>query len=305
MNVDLTVITPGRTPEIPDESWSFDRLAEFCGLVCRRQAEDAWLIGKAFAVVKARLEHGKWLSWVKEHCPGLSRKTANRYMLLAERCTLDEVRGQGLTECYRRAGMVTAPSGGVVSGPPAAAAAGVPPAGERVREKPTGSGPSDIPSWAVKDPFTVHSGVEGPPVDDAESTHANATRTDITAEAVSSPAHKEAGAEDHPAPGAAGEQDVFGLENDGRDDLPETQVFREELEDRLPNLLASLDNTLGWLLDRWDTAGSQVEAGALADRVASVRDKLAGLADRLVQPLVPRPDGTGTELIESGRTLAV
>src|SRR4051812_5193449 len=106
MNVELTVITPERVVEIPDESWTNDRLAEFCGLVGRRHAEDAWLIGKAFAVVKARLEHGKWLSWVREHCPGLSRGTANRYMLLAERCTLDEVRGQGLTECYRRAGMV-------------------------------------------------------------------------------------------------------------------------------------------------------------------------------------------------------
>jgi hypothetical protein len=305
MNVELTVITPERTPEIPDESWSIDRLATFCGLVGRRHAEDAWLIGKAFAVVKAKLEHGKWLPWVNKHCPGLSRGTANRYMLLAERCTLDEVRGHGLTECYRRVGMVTTPAARVdVEHPTTTAAVASQADEDRVRQKPATSASGDSPSWAVTDPFRAAAADEPqanePEVasDRAAGEGDGAGPPSIQSDGMPGATRSSAtGTPDHGAEltAAAGEDDV----------LSEAEEFREQLEDRLPHLLASLEDTLGWLLARWETAGPPADPESLAVRVASVRDMLTGLADRLVRPPVLTPGIGGVDPPEPEHGLAV
>lgn len=240
MNAEPTAMTNTVASEIPDESWSFDRLAAFCGLMCRRLAEDAWLIGRAFHAVKAKLKHGRWLPWVREHCPGVSRGTANRYMLLAERLTLDEVRGHGLTECYRRAGILNPPQDDSAPRLPTTRTEGR--RGQAPTETTATTWESGWPSWAVHDPFA--------------------------------PALDAGGA----VPGE-GNEDPSDCEA-----LTEADVFREEWEAHLPRLLAEADDTLGWLLDRWDALGPPAGGDRLAQPIRAVGDKLAVIAARLGCP---------------------
>ena len=140
----LTPEHPAR--EVPDASWPLDRLGHFCGRIIRRQAADAWLLGRAFSVARGKIKHGGWMAWVKVNCPGIGPKTVNRYKLLAERLSLAEVRGVGLTECYQRAGMITTTTTTAVTR--RRPAPDRPARGKRAR--PTAP---RLPSWAVPDPY--------------------------------------------------------------------------------------------------------------------------------------------------------
>jgi hypothetical protein len=51
----------------------------------RKIVERAIKLGKALNQAKGQVPHGAWLPWLKEYCPEVSERTAQRYMRLAER----------------------------------------------------------------------------------------------------------------------------------------------------------------------------------------------------------------------------
>jgi hypothetical protein len=43
------------------------------------------LQGQALLAARSQMKHGYWLDWLKTHCPGVSARNADRYMLRARR----------------------------------------------------------------------------------------------------------------------------------------------------------------------------------------------------------------------------
>jgi hypothetical protein len=56
------------------------------GLNSAKATMEEWFTaGRALLKAKAMLDHGQWLPWLKENCPNISERQAQRYMKLAER----------------------------------------------------------------------------------------------------------------------------------------------------------------------------------------------------------------------------
>jgi hypothetical protein len=51
-----------------------------------RPVQHAIQLGLLLQVAKEKLPHGQWATYLKEHCPRMNPKTAQRYMLLARHC---------------------------------------------------------------------------------------------------------------------------------------------------------------------------------------------------------------------------
>ena len=71
------IITP---EELADMQQRLDAIAG------RKSANviDAWHIGTRLVAVKAKLAHGNFLPWLREHLPSITRQTASVYMRVAE-----------------------------------------------------------------------------------------------------------------------------------------------------------------------------------------------------------------------------
>ena len=72
-----------------------DRLPILAALICRAHSEACSALrqsrakaieaGERLAEVKELLPHGDWLPWLRKNCPGITERTAQRYMHLARR----------------------------------------------------------------------------------------------------------------------------------------------------------------------------------------------------------------------------
>lgn len=90
----------------PHEDWTLDELGQFAQQIAKRSAHDAWLLGRAYGIAKAKAKaEGKKIeAWRKEWLPFLSQPTLSRYEAVAK-LPEDEVKGKGLTEVYRLIGL--------------------------------------------------------------------------------------------------------------------------------------------------------------------------------------------------------
>jgi hypothetical protein len=115
---------------VPDETWSLERLGDFCVSRINRLAEDAWWIGKAILLAKSKTKHGSFSTWKRKH--GFSDSMVSRYVRLAEKFdSPTEIEGRKITDVFFE--------NGILPQPKPRASAGVIPS-------------SVVPSWAVIGP---------------------------------------------------------------------------------------------------------------------------------------------------------
>lgn len=63
--------------------------------------------GQHLNEAKGKLEHGKWLPWLAENCKGISERTAQNYIVLANPQVVADLKGvSSLKEAYIKAGVV-------------------------------------------------------------------------------------------------------------------------------------------------------------------------------------------------------
>ena len=55
-----------------------------CHAAVKKGLEHALEAGRLLLETKAGLAHGEWLPWLKENCPDISERSAQRYIRLAE-----------------------------------------------------------------------------------------------------------------------------------------------------------------------------------------------------------------------------
>lgn len=154
----------------PEERWSLKMLADFCRFALRRHAVDAWFIGKALALARAKQkEERQWLKWLAEEVGGVSKSSAYRFLKIHELLTLEDVKGKTLGEVYELLRNIAHPDAApeeagsqgavVATAPPppqgctSAGHAAVMPV-EPERPHATASG---LPSWAIEDPDSTDS----------------------------------------------------------------------------------------------------------------------------------------------------
>ncbi len=90
----------------PHQDWTLEQLGQYAQQLAKRNAHDAWLLGRAYTIakVKAKAEGKKIEAWRREWLPFLSQPTLSRYEAVAK-LPEDEVKGKGLTEVYRLIGL--------------------------------------------------------------------------------------------------------------------------------------------------------------------------------------------------------
>jgi hypothetical protein len=91
----------------PREDWSLEQLGQFAQQIAKRTAHDAWLLGRAYGIAKAKAkaEGEKIETWHKEWLPFVSQPTLSRYEAVSK-LPEEEVVDKGLTEVYRLIGIV-------------------------------------------------------------------------------------------------------------------------------------------------------------------------------------------------------
>lgn len=115
---------------VPNEKWSLQRLGDFCVARRNRLADDAWWIGKAILLAKAKTKHGEFGEWKKTH--GFSDAIASRYMRLATKHESPEkIEGRKITEVLFEEGIL----------PPG-----------KAKKRTALKEPIGFPSWAVLGP---------------------------------------------------------------------------------------------------------------------------------------------------------
>ncbi|MFO0806157.1 MAG: hypothetical protein U0791_23895 [Gemmataceae bacterium] len=115
--------------DAPRDNWTLEELGLFAQQVAKRTARDAWLLGRAYGIAKAKAKaEGKKIeTWRRKWLPILSQPTLSRYEAVSK-LPEDAVVGKGLTEVYRLLGLApqkaspTASDSGVET-PPATDAA--------------------------------------------------------------------------------------------------------------------------------------------------------------------------------------
>ncbi len=71
----------------------------------REAIKAAVVAGKNLMACKAMLDHGKWLPWLAENCKGISEKTAQNYMRIANpKRVADLSKCTSLREAYKTTG---------------------------------------------------------------------------------------------------------------------------------------------------------------------------------------------------------
>ncbi len=91
----------------PHDDWTLEQLGQFAQQIAKRTAHDAWLLGRAYTIAKAKAKaEGKKIeTWHKEWLPFVSQPTLSRYEAVSKLAE-EEVMGKGLTEVYRLIGIV-------------------------------------------------------------------------------------------------------------------------------------------------------------------------------------------------------
>ena len=92
--------------EAPRDNWSLEELGQYAQQVAKRTARDAWLLGRAYAIAKAKAKaEGKKIeAWRRKWLPVLSQPTLSRYEAVSK-LPEDAVVGKGLTDVYRLLGL--------------------------------------------------------------------------------------------------------------------------------------------------------------------------------------------------------
>lgn len=92
--------------EAPRDNWTLEELGLFAQQVAKRTARDAWLLGRAYAIAKAKAKaEGKKIeAWRRRWLPVLSQPTLSRYEAVSK-LPEDAVVGKGLTDVYRLLGL--------------------------------------------------------------------------------------------------------------------------------------------------------------------------------------------------------
>ena len=83
-------------------------------MAVRRLAVHVMQVGAWLTVVNKRCQHGEWINWLNENCPGISRMTAWKYMQLYDRAISSNVNLDlhllEVTQAYRAVGIVKDPT---------------------------------------------------------------------------------------------------------------------------------------------------------------------------------------------------
>jgi hypothetical protein len=115
--------------DAPRDNWTLEELGLYVQQVAKRKARDAWLLGRAYAIAKAKAKaEGKKIEvWRRKWLPVLSQPTLSRYEAVSK-LPEDAVVGKGLTDVYRLLGLApqktsTTASDSDVETPPATDAA--------------------------------------------------------------------------------------------------------------------------------------------------------------------------------------
>jgi hypothetical protein len=134
----------------PHEDWSLDQLGRFAQQIAKRTAHNAWLLGRAYTIAKARAKaEGKKIeSWRSEWVPFLSQPTLSRYEAVAK-LPEDDVKDKGLTDVYRLLGLAPQQTNRTEADAPT----NLPPAGES---------PNNAGAASIAEPQTL-SASEGVP----------------------------------------------------------------------------------------------------------------------------------------------
>ncbi len=96
---DATVAWP---EAMPDDSWDLPVLAEFIAHTARRNGRDAWVIGKALYIARAKHTRDRdWLQWLRKDVPEISKSTAYRYIDVHKSFSWEQVHDTPLSVLYQ------------------------------------------------------------------------------------------------------------------------------------------------------------------------------------------------------------
>src|SRR5205807_4655498 len=92
--------------EIPRDNWTLDQLGQFAQQLAKRTAHDAWLLGRAYSIAKAKAkaEGQKIEEWRQHWIPFLSQPTLSRYEAVGKPPE-EDVKDKSITEVYRLLGL--------------------------------------------------------------------------------------------------------------------------------------------------------------------------------------------------------
>ena len=82
--MDAEVLELSNAPALTDIAERINVEHGACRAAMQRGMEHAFKAGQLLMEAKSGLAHGEWLAWLKENCPDISERTAQRYMRLAE-----------------------------------------------------------------------------------------------------------------------------------------------------------------------------------------------------------------------------
>src|ERR1041384_6513861 len=90
MNAATIIPFPGSTiPSLADLAATIRDQHQCATMAALSAVEHALNCGRALIQAKDQAGHGRWLGWLKEHCPNISERTAQAYMKLAASCASD------------------------------------------------------------------------------------------------------------------------------------------------------------------------------------------------------------------------
>ncbi len=100
-------MTHTNATQSPREDWTLDQLGQFAQQLAKRTAHDAWLLGRAYSIAKAKAkaEGQKIEEWRQQWIPFLSQPTLSRYEAVGK-LPEDDVKDKSVTEVYRLLGLV-------------------------------------------------------------------------------------------------------------------------------------------------------------------------------------------------------
>ncbi len=100
-------MTNNNFPQSPREDWTLDELGQFAQQIAKRTAHDAWLLGRAYTIAKAKAkaEGLKIEEWRQQWIPFLSQPTLSRYEAVGK-LPEEDVKDKSITDVYRLLGLV-------------------------------------------------------------------------------------------------------------------------------------------------------------------------------------------------------
>jgi hypothetical protein len=100
--------TEVRGEENPEPNWNLEKLRTYVTTIGRRMAVDVWRLGRALMFARRQIEdRSAWKPWVAANCPGISYRTAMRYVKLATLySTFEDIEKDGIRRAYIKAEII-------------------------------------------------------------------------------------------------------------------------------------------------------------------------------------------------------